>query len=78
MEGDQKKVDDNEMYEATAGWDSYVSGLVAEQRDAAADRPTREVGENPRVERRRKPRDRTPSRRRSLLRNEPEGRGADE
>jgi len=27
MEGDQKKSEDNEMYEATAGWDSYVSGL---------------------------------------------------
>ena len=67
MEGDQKKADDNEMYEATAGWDSYVSGLVAEKRDAAADKSEREAAEPAQVERRRKPRDRTPSRRRSLL-----------
>ena len=67
MEGDQKKAEDNEIYEATAGWDSYVSGLVAEQRDAADEKTEHDAREGVQVERRRKPRDRTPSRRRSLL-----------
>jgi hypothetical protein len=67
MEGDKKKADDNEIYEATAGWDSYVSGLVAEKREAVSDRQERPDRAAVKVERRRKPRDRTPSRRRSLL-----------
>lgn len=67
MEGDQKKADDNEIYEATAGWDSYVSGLVAEKRAAADNRQERDGADATQLERRRKSRDRTPSRRRSLL-----------
>jgi hypothetical protein len=67
MEGDHKKADDNEIYEATAGWDTYVTGLVAEKRAAADDKPTREGVDAAQLERRRKSRDRTPSRRRSLL-----------
>ena len=73
MEGDQKKADDNEIYEATAGWDSYVSGLVAEKRDAVSDKPEPKTQESVQEERRRKPRDRTPSRRRSLLLNSGKG-----
>jgi len=67
MEGDQRKAEDSEIYEATAGWDSYVSALVAEKRDASAENTAVAAGEPAPPERRRKPRDRAPSRRRSLL-----------
>lgn len=43
------------LEEATAGWDSYVSDLIKEKQAA------------PREERRRRPRDKTPARRRTIL-----------
>ena len=64
--------DDMDLYEATAGWDSYVSGLLrdaSEARSTDKPRPQPELHQ-PAEERRRAPRDRTPARRRSLLMRE--------
>ncbi len=71
MEGKKQQAsqtgDDAEIYEATAGWDSYVSGLVAEQnRDIKAAGRSSSSAPPPHQERRRKPRDRTPSGRRAF------------
>jgi hypothetical protein len=49
------------LAEATAGWDPYVSDLIQEKQSA------------PRAERRRRPRDKTPARRRSILASGEEG-----
>jgi hypothetical protein len=60
--------DDADIYEATAGWDSYVSGLVSEQkRDIKSGEKSASTARAPLQERRRKPRDRKPSGRRALL-----------
>lgn len=74
MEGKKQQAsqtgDDAEIYEATAGWDSYVSGLVSEQkRDIKSVEKSPSTAPAPQQERRRKPRDRTPSGRRALLIN---------
>ncbi len=75
MAGERKNLktleSDSDIYEATAGWDSYVSDLLAGKREnaektddienhQAAPLPTGE-------ERRKEPRDRTPARRRTVL-----------
>jgi hypothetical protein len=64
--------EDKDLYEATAGWDSYVSGLLRDASEArSASEPRRRPEQHPPAEeRRRAPRDRTPARRRSLLMSE--------
>ncbi len=62
---------DAEIYEATAGWDSYVSDLLSGDRQDVAE--TNEIETNQATplptgeERRKEPRDRTPARRRTVL-----------
>lgn len=77
MEGKRKDEpapdnDDDALYEATAGWDSYVSGLLADTPPESRTRrpPRRETAPDEweeREERRRKPRDRNPSGHRARL-----------
>ena len=70
---EEQDADNGDLYEATAGWDSYVSELLRQAQANEEVLPRRPSNEWPaHAERRREPRDRRPSRRRALLMNEAE------